>query len=210
MKKIGIKIAVSYFILSVLLVSCAKEPATITKTVKTELPTIKKERIWQWIVAAVIIIVTETTGQKKTTTTTTTTTNGTGTHTTTTTTTNCEGLGVCAGSIRLNPNSGNGNGSLDVNDQSFSLHNDLVVNAKLAVTRSNDIILLVEDGQNTDKVTNSFFYGEYLYFMPDGYTVNNPNVLQSLGLSDPFKIKGANYPVYEQGNMKYIIVGHKS
>lgn len=208
MKKVIIKVAVSYLILSVLLVSCAKEPVSTTKTVKSELPTIKKERIWQWIVVAVIIIVAETTGQKTTTTTTLTTTDGTGTHTNTTVTSKCDGLGVCAGSICINPNSGNG--SLDLNDQSFDLHTDLRVNAKLAVTQSNDIILLVEDGQNTDEVKNKFFYGEYLYFMPDGYTVNNPNVLQSLGLNAPFRIIGANYPVYQQENMKYIIVGHKS
>jgi len=210
MKKTIIKVAVSYLILSVLIVSCTKEPVSTTKTVKSELPTIKKERFWEWIVAAVIIIVTETTGQKTTTTTTTTTTNGTGTHTNTTTTSTCDGLGVCAGSICVNTNSGNGNGSLDVNDQSFALHTDLRVNAKLAVTQSNDIILLVEDGQNTDDIKNKFFYGEYLYFMPNGYTVNNPNILQSLGLSSPFTIIGANYPVYQQENMKYIIVGHKS
>lgn len=148
----------------------------------------------------------ETTGQKTTTTTTVTNQNG----TTTTTVTSCDGLGLCAGSLCVSSNTGNDLISLDVNDQSMSLHTDIRVNAKLAVTKSNDIILLVENNQNPQSIMNKFFYGEYKYFFPESYTVNNPEVLEALGLNSPFVIQGANYPVYSQENMKYIIVGHKS
>lgn len=197
-------------ILAVLLISCSKGVVTTSKTIRTELPTLKKERIWQYIVATVIIIIAETTGQKSTTTTTTTTTNGTGTHTTTTSKSTCDGIGVCAGSICLNSNSSSVNNALDVNDQSFELHTDLKVNANLATTQSNDIILYLLEGQNSNETSNQFFYGDYIYFFPDSYEVNNPIVLQALGLSNPFVIQGANYPVYTQGSMKYIVVGHKS
>lgn len=210
MKKVILNLSLYYLVLSVLLVSCTKEPTTTTKIVKSELPTLKRERIWQYVVAAVIVIIAETTGQKTTTTTTTTTTDGSGTHTTTTTTSECKNLGVCAGSICVKPNSGLSEGPLDVNDQSFNLHTDLRVNAKLALTQSNDIILLLEEGQNSLEEMNKFFYDDYIYFFPESYSVNNTSVLRALGLTKPFVIQGANYPVYQQGSMKFIIVGHKS
>lgn len=157
--------------------------------------------------AAVIVIIAETTGQKKKTITTTTSTDAHGNSTTTTTTNiDCLGLGVCSWGMALNPN---GDGNFNSDDCTFSLHTDLKLNAKLAITQSNDIILLVENGQNTDDITQRFFYGDYL-LISESYTVNNPSVLSILGLSTPFVIEAANYPVCQQDNMKYIIVGHKS
>ena len=195
-------------IASTVFVSCNKQqtilPTTNSITVKKELPTIKKERFWQYIVAVVIVIVANTEGQWSQTTNTVT--NAQGTSTTTTTT--CSGLGHCSSGMVIN-NGGGQNDPLNENEGVF-LNSELNVNAKLAVTESNDIILLVENGQNSQEINNKFFYDEYIYFMPNDYKVNNQNVLRQLGLNEPFTIKGANYPVYTQENMKFIVVGHKS
>lgn len=211
MKKIFRNMTVVYLILSIMILSCSKpKPSTsfVTKTSVQELPTIKKNRIWQYIVAVVIIVLAETSGQRSSTTTTTQTTDAHGNTTTTTTTkTSCDGLGTCAMGMATQPDGG---GNLNTDDQSFNLHTDLKLNAKLATTQSNDIILLVEDGQNSAEITQRFFYGDYIYFLSESYTVNNPTVLSSLGLTSPLVIRAANYPVYQQENMKYIIVGHKS
>ena len=137
-----------------------------------------------------------------------TTTTSTGAGSQTSTTTTCEGLGSCGGSI-VCPSSSGGLTPLNMSDDKFLLHNDLALNAKLAVAESGDILLLTVAGDNPLDVVNRFFYSDYIYFLSESYTVNDPNSLSKLGLSSPFTIQAANYPVYTQDNMKYIVVGHK-
>lgn len=207
MKKVIIAIPMLSLLILTFTSSCKKVETTQQEAAAKNSDEIKKERGIIYIlagIAAVAYIVSKIAeGQAHTTTTTTQNPNGTITKVTTT---SCDGMGSCGGASK---HSASGT-SVNLGDPFLNDTKDYELNMKFIKTDDGKVFYGADPRENTPENFNRFFYDDQISYMSEGksYVVDNPLVLQDLGLSAPFEIKGGKYQVYALNGSKYIQVGN--
>jgi hypothetical protein len=187
--------------------SCKKVETTQQDVTTNNSGAIKQKRgiiyILAGIAAVAYVISKVAEGQAHTTTTTTQNPNGTITKVTTT---SCEGLGSCGGASK---HSASGT-SVNLGDPFLNDTRDYELNMKFIKTDDGKIFYGADPHENTSENFNRFFYDDQISYMSEGksYLVDNPLVLQDLGLTASFEIKGGKHQVYVLNGAKYIQVGN--
>jgi len=111
----------------------------------------------------------------------------------------CQGIGSC-GNHSMDPGTGQGTGST-YNPEYVG---DYESPAFFGVTKTGEVILAMDENSDPEAKA-AMFYDNEIYMSPT-QIIDNPNVLEELGLTSPVVIEEGYYEVLQQQEVQYIII----
>ncbi len=120
--------------------------------------------------------------------------------------TTCTGVGNCA--LNMVTNEPDNSGNPVSSDVVHGLNTDRTLVSTLKINKNGQLLLVANNQDNTIEQFNSFFFDDAINFGKGDFLIDNPYVLNKLGLEKELHIENkGEYQVFEKdNNTKYIIL----